>query len=75
MIISITILYLPFEKEMSFIPDHLEGIYSNGFCIDEYISIDEFNFMVWNTLPENEIKIETFYSIDGENSVNQTNSK
>ncbi|MBK7096463.1 MAG: T9SS type A sorting domain-containing protein [Saprospiraceae bacterium] len=54
-----------FEKEMSFIPDHLEGIYSNGFCIDEYISIDEFNFMVWNTLPENEIKIETFYSIDG----------
>lgn len=60
---------LDFDKSLDFIPDNLEGIYSKGFCIDEYVSIDEFNFLVWSKIPQTELKIETYYSIDGGNFI------
>ena len=58
---------LDFDKEQIFLPEYLEGIYSKGFCYDEYISIDEFNILAWSLYPQDEIKIETYYSIDGGN--------
>ncbi len=48
----------------NFIPKALEGIYTKGFCNDEILTIDRFNFHVWSNISNDDLELKAYYSID-----------
>jgi hypothetical protein len=54
-----------FQKIQKFLPHSLEGLYSSGFCSDEYLSMEELSLQIWSSSEADKLAIKMYYSIDG----------
>ncbi len=52
------------NSDDNFIPEVMEGIYTKGFCSDEILTIDKFNFHIWSNFSDDNIELKAYYSID-----------
>lgn len=57
-----TYSFMDINRENEFMPDHLEGIYPSGFCVDEYIEFNSLSVLFWSA--RDVLSADLFYSID-----------
>ncbi len=64
---TVKFAFKDFNNNLDISSNKLEGIYTQGFCNNEFVSFNDFNFHIWKDLYLGDIEFSLFYSIDNAN--------
>lgn len=65
--------FIDFNDNLDISSNKLEGIYTQGFCNNELVDIDDFNFHIWKNKSLSDISLTMVYALDDKPEIELSN--